>query len=303
MEIFYISVLLSLAVTTNSITVYPGQNYTEGNCSGPVDYFLCNCLTSNKTIDVHLSPGHYEFRQQQLCVLSNTTRVTITGNTSDDTIIECIEPFNVVFLTGRNIAINNIKMMKCGDVVHGFINRTIQSLVPAAYFGNSFRFVINFIHVKNVSINNFTMINTLGYAIGAVNLIGEVTLSNIQIKDTDFTNDPNCKNYSYASDTADFSCSGSGILLFYHDHVDIDSTDEADTNVTIDQSVFEGNRNFVPIKELAVLDDVIKTGYYHVPIPVQGAGGIGLYYLQSFYNVDVQITDTVFHNNHGSVQP
>ena len=94
----YVVILLSLVLMVNSMTVYPGQNYTEGNCSGPVDYFLCNCLTSNTTIDIHLPPGLYEFKTQPNCSLENKTSITITGNTPDDTIIECIEPFNIVFM-------------------------------------------------------------------------------------------------------------------------------------------------------------------------------------------------------------
>ena len=290
-----------MVLMVNSMTVYPGQKYTEGNCSGPVDYFLCNCLTSNTTIDIYLSPGHYQFRTQPFCLLENKTSVTITGNTPDDTIIECIRPYNIVFMRSRNIIISNIRMEKCGDVVNDFINQTVQMVVPTVYFGYGFRFAVKFYHVKNVIITNFTMSHTLGYGILAFNALGEVTLSDVKIKDTDFDNDPKCKNYSYTSDKADFSCSGSGILLFYHDYVDID-VDEADTNLTIDRSVFEGNRNFLPVKDLNILDDIIKTGYYRVRVPLQGAGSIGIYYVQQdFYDVNTEISNTTFHNNHGSL--
>ena len=71
-------------------------------------------------------------------------------------------------------------------------------------------------------------------------------------------------------------------MLVYHDHVDIDGVDEADANLTIDQSKFEGNINFLPVKDVNILYNVIKTGYYRVPIPIQGAGSIGIYYLQNF---------------------
>ncbi|XP_065913753.1 uncharacterized protein [Dysidea avara] len=297
----HILILLSLVLMVNSMTVYPGQNYTEGNCSGPVDYFLCNCLTSNTTIDIHLSPGRYQFRTQPFCLIPNKASVTITGNSPDVTIIECIEPFNIVFLRSRNIFISNIRMEKCGDVVNDFINQTVRLVVPAAYFGNGFRFAVKLYQVKNVTIANFTMTNTLGYGIGSFNALGGVMLSDVKIKDTNFNNDPKCKNYSYVSDTADFSCSGSGILLFYHDHVDIDGVDEADTNLTIDQSLFEGNLNILPVRQHHILDDVIKTGYYRVPIPIQGAGSIGIYYLQNFYDVNTEITNTIFHNNRGSL--
>ena len=301
MEICYLVIVLGLVLMVNSMTVYPGQNYTEGNCSGPVDYFLCNCLTSNTTIDIHLSPGHYQFKTQPNCLLENMTSVIVTGSGSDDTIIECIEPFNIVFMWSRNIVINKIRMEKCGDFVNNFINQTVQKVIPVAYFGNGFRLAVMLYHVKNVVITNFAMVHTLGYGIISFNALGEVTLSNVQIKDSNFSNDLKCKNYSYISDKADFSCSGSGILLVYHDHIDMGSVNEANTNVTVDWSVFEGNRNFLPTRELGILVDVIKTGYYRVPMPIQGAGSIGIYYIQGSYDVNIKITNTIFHNNHGSI--
>ncbi|XP_065915059.1 uncharacterized protein [Dysidea avara] len=299
MEICYL-VVLSLAVMVNSMTVYPGQSYTEGNCSGPVDYFLCNCLTSNTTIDIHLSSGRYQFRTQPFCSLENMTSVTITGSDSDDTIIECIEPFNIVFVRSRNIVIYNIRMEKCGDVVNDFVNQTVQSVVPAAYFGNGFRFAVMLYHSINVTITDVSLQHTLGYGIIAFNALGNVTLSQVHIMDTTFDNDPKCNNYDYYDTMADFSCSGSGLLFFYHDHVEVDSFDKAHTNLQIDKSLFHNNRNFLPARKFDALVDVIETNYYRVPIPIQGAPGIAIYYLQNYYDVNTEITNTLFDNNNGT---
>jgi len=295
-------ILLSLVVLVNSITVYPGQNSTFGNCTGPADYLLCNCLTSNTTIDIHLSPGQYNLTTQPFCLLENKTSVTITGSQFDSTIIECIEPFNIVFLRVQNIIISNIQMNRCGNELNESTNATIQRDIPATFFGDGFRFALMLHRVKNVSITNLSMSRTLGYAILAFNALGQVTLSNVQIKNTNLNNEPNCKNYS-TNITADFSCSGGGMIIVYHDHVEIDNVtiEEADTNFTIEQSVFENNFNILPIRGLHSLNEAISsTGYYRVPIPIQGAGGIALYYLQTNYNVNVGITNTTFHNNHGS---
>jgi len=71
----------------------------------------------------HFPPGHYQSRTQSFCLLQNKASVTITGNASDDTIIECIaiEPFNIVFLRSQNIVISNVK---CGNVVNDFIKQS-----------------------------------------------------------------------------------------------------------------------------------------------------------------------------------
>ena len=170
-------------------------------------------------------------------------------------------------------------MIKCGDVVNQVINQTVQEIVAAAYFGNGFRFAVMFYHVKSITITNLTMINTLGYGLSAFNAIGDVTLSNVHIKDTTFENDPECWNYNYRKNDADFSCSGSGMLFFYHDNVEIGNVTEANTPLRIEQSVFENNRNFLPVRQFNILADVIKTGYYRVPIPLQGAGCVATYLL------------------------
>ena len=87
-----------------------------------------------------------------------------------------------------------------------------------------------------------------------------------------------------------------------HHHIDTDGVDEANTNLSIDQSVFKGNINYLPVRGLHILNDAIaKTGYYRVPIPIQGAGSIAIYYLQNLYDVNTEISNTKFLNNHGSI--
>ena len=223
----------------NSITVYPNQTSREGNCYGPLDYFLYYCLTSNSTFDINLSPGHYQFKHQPFCLLQNQTKITITGNIFNATTIECSEPFRIIFIRVQNIVISNVQMVKCGDVVNQIINQIVQEIVAAAYFGNGFRFAVMFYHVKNVAITNFTMLNTLSYGLSVFNAIGEVTLSNVHIKNTTFENDPKCLNYSYHNNDADFSCSGSGMLFFHHDDVEIGNISDANTTLRIDQSTTE----------------------------------------------------------------
>ena len=57
------------------------------------------------------------------------------------------------------------------------------------------------------------MQNSLGYGLLGWNTHGTVRLSQGDIENTTFENDPNCANHDYSSDGADFSCSGSGLML------------------------------------------------------------------------------------------
>ena len=290
MWVFYITIFAIIS-TTYSITVNPGEIITEGNCSGQLDYFLCYCLSSNTTIDVHLLPGHFNVTRQPGCLLGNKTSVSITGSTVDDTIIECVEPFSIVFMSVHNVTISNIKMINCGDVVDSGINETINERIRVAYFGDGFRFALLFYNATDVTINEFTMLNTLGYGIVAFNMLGEVSLSKLHIENTTFENDPECINHTYYSS---FYCSGSGLLFVY-----FNLPTAYNTTLNINQSIFKNNRNFLPSMGFKILTDVIRTGFYEVPIPIQGAGCIAIFYLQHSFDVSTAIADTLFQNNSG----
>ena len=275
-----------------------GQSWSDHHCSGQLDYFLCNCLSSNTTIDVHLLPGHYNVTKQPVCLLGNKTSISITGSTVDDTIIECVEPFSIVFMRVHNVTISNIKMINCGDLVDSGINETINKGIQVAYFGDGSRFALLFYNATDVIINEFTMLNTLGYGIVAFNMLGEVSLSKVHIKNTTFENDPECNDYYYNSDAADYSCSGSGLYLFYHDPYDLKVVK---TTLLIDQSVFINNKNFLPSTGFNSLFNYFQVAYREGPIPLNGAASISIVYAQNSFDVNTIVSNSFFHNNNGTL--
>ena len=293
MRIFYLVMIFALTSITYPITIGPGKNITEGNCIGQLDYFLCNCLTSNTTIDIHLLPGHYNFTKQPICLLEKKTNISITGSAVDDTIIECIQPFSIAFVSVQNVTISNITMINCGDVMNSGINKTISERILVAYFGDGFRFAVMFYNAIDVTISELTMLHTLGYGIVAFNMVGDVSLSKLHIENTTFENDPECINHSYDSS---FYCSGSGLLFAY-----FNSPITYNTTLNINQNVFKNNRNFLPSSGFRILTEAFRTGSYEVPIPIQGAGGIAVFYLQHSFDVNTIIADTLFLNNNATL--
>ena len=295
-------IFLALLSSINAIMVSPGTNITEGNCHGPLDYFLCNCTALNTTIDIHLSSGRYYFMHQPYCLLQDKTSIKFTGYSPSDTIIECQDPFNIVFKRVRNVIISNITMVNCGNVANDLINQTIYNVTDAAAnLGSGFRFAIMFYQVKDVTITEFTMQNTLGYGIFGFNVIGNVTIYKVNIKNTTFKNEPKCNGYDYGNTEASSICSGSGIFITYSNKIEIDSIHEAKTVLTIDHSNFTANRNFLPYKQLSILSDAISTGLYQTSIPLHGAASITIFYLQNTYDVNAAITNSVFHDNNGTL--
>ena len=289
--------VLALLSSINAIRVSPGENITEGNCGGQLEYFLCNCTALNTTIDIYLSPGQYHLMHQHSCLLQNKTSIKLIGSSSNDTIVECKEPFNIVFMGVQGVIIINITMVNCGNVVNDLINQTIYSITNSgAHLGSGFRFAIMFYQVKDVTITDFTMQSTLGYGIIAFNALGNITISKFNAKNTTFENDPECNSYVYNGATADFICSGSGIFMIYYDN-----KNETNTTLIIDHSTFIANRNFLPYNQFRILNDAINTGFYRTSIPLQGAAGIAIFYLQNLFDVNTTITNSLFHNNNGTL--
>ena len=278
--------------------IRPGENATTGDCSGPLDYFLCKCLASDVSIDIQLTPGYYNFTNQQFCLLENKAAISITGSTIGDTIIHCVESFGIVFMSVHNVTISNIKMINCGDVVNHVVNDTLYESFPTSYIGDGLRSAVTFYNATNVSITGFTLLNTLGHGIIAINMMGEVLLSKLHIENTTFENDPRCDNYDYNNYAADFLCSGSGLLFFYYNYNYLEGTN---TTLMIDQSVFMNNKNFLPFVKFDVIFEATRNALYQAPIPLLGTGSIAIFYLQHSYDVNALITNTVFHNNNGTL--
>ena len=291
--------VLALMSSINAIVVSPGVPITEGNCSGGLDYFLCNCMASNPTIDIHLSRGRYYFTNQSFCLLQNKIKIKLIGSVSNDTTIECKE-FNIVFMGVQNVIIINITMINCGNEVHDSINHTVNSIRNSgAHLGSEFRFAMMFYHVKDITISNVTMQNTLGYGIVAFNAIGNITISRFSTENTTFKNDSKCDTYVYNNATADYICSGSGIFMIYYDNEN--EITQTNTTLIIDHSKFIGNKNFLPYNEFGVLNNAVNTNFHQASIPLQGAAGIAIFYLQDLYDVYTTITNSLFQYNNGTL--
>ena len=288
----------------NAITACPGKNITQGNCSGPIDYFLCQCTTSNITIDIHLSPGCYYIKDQPSCVIQNKSSIKLTGNSSNDTFIKCKEPFNIVFVNVQGVIISNITMVNCGNVVDDTINEAVNDTTNNdGHFGPGFRLAIMLYQVTDVAISDFTMNGTLGYGIVTFNVIGTMTIFKLKIENTTFENDrgSKCNEYNYNSSTANFTCTGSGIFIIYYNNTESSSINETNTTLLIDQSYFITNKNLLPYEQFRILVDAINTGFFRTSIPLQGAAGITIFYLQGSYDVNATISNSFFHNNNGTL--
>ena len=162
----------------------------------------------------------------------------------------------------RDVIISNITMINCGNVVNDLINQTVYRITNgSAHIGFGFGFAIMFYQAKDVTITKFTMQSTLGYGIVTFNLIGNVTISELNIENTTRENATKCKDYDYGSAVANSVCSGSGLFIIYHDYVELE---EANTILMVDKSRFIANRNCLPYRQFGILNDAINIGFYRL---------------------------------------
>jgi len=287
-----------LCITTinavNSLTVSPQQSFSSGDCSGKLDKYLCSCLSHNNTIDIHLTSGQYNF-SQQTCTLQDKARIAITGDSTTNTRIYC-NGFNLVFVNSWNILISNIEIVGCGNLVSDAINQSFSEAIPESYFGDGSKFTLLFIFAFNVTISNVIVKNNLGYSIVALNALGVVKLSKVNIINTTFEQDANCRDLGHDPKT-DFSCSGSGILFSYFD---LEGPPTFNNSLLINDCVFIGNKNIPPLDSFTLFSDVVNTAYYRTKVPLIGAGCITLYYVQHNFTVTTNISNTLFYNNNGT---
>ena len=276
--------LLSLLplITAVNVTIRSGYDVTYGNCTGSLDYFLCNCTMSATTIHIRLTTGKYKLSGQPLCALHDKISFNLVGESS--TSIECVD-FNIILMASSNVFISNIEMINCGDVVSDSITQSISKAVPIALFGNGIRFAIMLFQVTNVSLVNVTMRDTLGYGIVAFNALGAVNLIEVNVINTTFKNDRknNCSTFDYdqLESKTNYSCSGSGILFLYHDILNDSLTN---TDLVFNKCTFQGNKNILPTSSVNAYSDALNSGYYQEPLPLLGAGSITLIFTQSTFN-------------------
>jgi len=274
--------LLTLIVFGNGVVFEP-----DGMMA--VDDFLCNCTDDDCYI--HLMPGRHVFQVNNYpCHLANKSSIVITGNSYEDTTIEC-KGFSIVLEYVQNVTISNLSFEGCGGGMGDYIDSSFRTFV---YLGNGSRFVFIFIASANITFSNVRMQNTLGYSIIAFDVYGIINLTGVRIENTTFQNEKSCIEYDYEQEGADFSCSGSGIMLWYR------FKNSTNDSLIIDNCLFERNSNIIPQEHYRTFRDAINVGYYRDPIPLVGAGCITLYFTQTDFPLKVSITNTVFLNNTGS---
>ena len=105
------------------------------------------------------------------------------------------------------------------------------------------------VNLSNIIIDKLIIQSNLGYGLLSRNTRGTVRLSQVYIENTTFENDLSCTKYNYNSDSTDFNCSGSGLILIYCDF----GTYNESCNVMIEGCIFRITKTVFLCKNSVVL--------------------------------------------------
>ena len=124
-------------------------------------------VTDNDTI--HICNGNYSHN-------TNTTLpyndVTITGNGSDVTVVECDNGTGFGFINVSNVSISGLTLSGCGQLRNSTTMNNSSSSVML------FRATLYFDNVTNVNIDNVVVSNSIGMGVAMYDVTGNVTVTN-----------------------------------------------------------------------------------------------------------------------------
>lgn len=299
-------VLNSVMAQTTTLPI-PNVNASTQQTRSLEDYLcteLSNEISSFTTIELSSETNH-SIQEGKFCFLQDLSNITIIGMGDNPAMIRCTGEDDAEIQTGfgfRNItglSISNVVFNRCGGVISNE-SYTYGNEPLIDYTGELLQAVIVINNCYDVEIEDIEMTEYRGYGILGFNLLGYSLVNNITVHSS-YANV--IRRTSSSLQTSQQS--GSGILFLYTDTVfdknEIRPNDSRSNHtLIIANNVLVNNTNIYPdiyAERLSVRD--VKGG--GVPPPIGGAGGLTVYILQLRFDVRVEILDSEFSENIGTL--
>ena len=270
-----------------------------------LEYYLCMAgdqLQSGTTLQ--LLPGIHRLDSGKFCRIRNLANLTIRGQTSprtESTVIRCNPAAlgrGIAFVNMSSLHIEGVTIANCGMEIPSELSAVLNNTF--FYLGPLQKAVLLFSHCTNMVIECVSIEHCYGFALLAVNPLGDVMMRNVSISDTDNMAHPNC---SGRFPSLDMSCSGSGAVFIF---ADTDTThsllNQSESNrslitLSIVGCSFNGNKNFIPPHFFDSIFYLAQIALNTQPFLLPGAGGLALIVGQLEYFVDILVADCIVQNN------
>ena len=163
---------LSHSIEDQSVIIVDGKDGNDTMCSSSLhcktlDAALSVLKDNNAIVKVNIHNGTYYLNATSNSTM-NRSGITITGNGSDTTIIECNDGAGFGFINVSNICISELTLSGCGELRN---STTLNAAIP-------FRVALYFLNVIKVTIESITVINSNGIGVAMYDVTGNVIVNN-----------------------------------------------------------------------------------------------------------------------------
>jgi predicted outer membrane repeat protein len=287
-------VLLNQHLTLGALIQVPNEN---GNLS---DY-LCGTQSIISGTVLELNPEITHTISQQFCLWQNRENITVQSSQEGAmAIVRCdinasteYTQSGFGFVEMSSLTLRNIRFENCGGIMENADLFADANTAPRRAINIKQHAVLFMSRCNGVNIENVAFSNYRGYAIYAINLVGQNLLQGVTVTES----------YAYRNETKsldgnDLKYSGSGIFLHFSNE-STQSRPKINTVVNLLNSNFTNNFNIYPESFIKSLEE---TRLQNQPpdFPFHGAGGLTLHFEQQDRLVMVHVEDSHFINNSGT---
>lgn len=288
-------------------TCQEAEGFAEGDSGSgsgrllPLSCTLDAALQSVKSdMTLHLASGVHCIRS--FVLLHGWQKVTLIGE-AGDVVITCKDGLGLAFVNITDLRLENLQIKGCGLQNSGlneslYLVREIVDMfirIPAGV-----RIALFLGHIHNLWMENINIIDTLGYGLVGINVLGESLVRQSTFCNNSHTN-PVCNfgllNVTLATGLPP-SLFGGGAYFLYQDYHPEYEAIYVDTHHTlaIDDSAFFDNSDcsFMVQVALGYKDSELYRDFGYT---VGGGGGLTVILSQVNYSVDATISNATMFNN------
>ena len=269
------------------------------NPTGNLSDYLCGTQSStiiNGTL-LNLNPAVTHMISRQVCLWQDRENVTVQSSQDGTKVtIRCdgteYSQSGFGFVGMVNLILKNIRFENCGGKMQDADLFAEANTAPRRAINSNQHAVLFLSRCKDVNIEKVAFTNYRGYAIYAINLIGNNILQGVTVTES----------YAYRNATMlsfvgrDLTYSGSGIFFHFSNK---STLFEMNTYVTVRNTTLSNNFNIYPEYFIRELQETIFQNE-RGDFPPHGAGGLTVYFQQQNRQVILHAENTHLINNSGS---
>ena len=171
-----IALSLSHSIQDQNVIIVDGKDGNDTMCNSSLhcktlDAALSFLKDNNVTVTVKILNGTYYHNATSNSTMTRSG-ITITGNGSDTTIIECNDGAGFGFINVSDIHISKLTLSGCGELRESTtLNTASNATIP-------FRAALYFLNVIKVTIDNVAIINSNGMGVAMYDVTGNVIVNN-----------------------------------------------------------------------------------------------------------------------------